>query len=85
MESLLAFLPDAIGCLGAFIVLIVYALLQMRRMRPDTFLYSFLNFIAALMILVSLIYAWNLAAVVIEVIWMLLSAYGIYKYFSKVR
>ncbi len=79
MNIFIDYLPDVIGCLGALIVLIAYTLLQMGRMRPDSFLYSFLNLIAAAMILASLFYAWNLAAALIEVAWIAVSFYGLFK------
>lgn len=71
--------PDLIGCLGAILVLVTYAFLQVGKLKSNGFLYSFLNFMGAFMILVSLFYFWNLAAFVMEVAWMMISAYGMIK------
>ncbi len=78
-ESLRISLPDLIGCLGTFVVLVAYILLQTQKLRSDGILFSFLNLIAAVMILTSLLYAWNFAAVMMEVSWGILSFYGLIK------
>lgn len=74
---LLEWLPDLIGCLGTIIILIAYILLQTRKLDPHHVLFSFLNLVGALMILISLLYSWNLAAVVMEIAWASISAFGI--------
>lgn len=71
------FFPDIIGCLGTLIILIAYILLQSRKLDAHHVLFSFLNLVGALMILISLLYSWNLAAVVMEVAWASISAFGI--------
>ena len=78
-DLLVVWFPDVIGCLGAVLVLITYAFLQVGKLKSNGFLYSFLNFVAAFMILISLFYSWNLAAFVMEVAWMMISAYGVIK------
>lgn len=74
-------LPDVIGCLGTLVVLFTYTLLQTRKLSPDSMLFSFLNLAGALMILVSLLYCWNLAAVAMEISWVIISGFGIFKVF----
>lgn len=69
--------PDFIGCLGTSIILFAYILLQTRKLDPHHVLFSFLNLVGALMILISLFYSWNLAAVVMEIAWASISAFGI--------
>jgi hypothetical protein len=79
LYALLEWVPDLIGCIGASIILVAYALLQTKRIYADSFNYLFLNFIGAVLILVSLLYAWNLAAVAMEFAWMIISLVGIIK------
>ncbi len=74
-------IPDIVGVVGVLLILSAYFLLQIGKMKVDFFSYSFLNFIGSIMILFSLGFNWNLAAVLIEGSWALISAYGIYKYF----
>jgi len=72
-------LPTILGLIGVVLVLFAYFMLQTKKMKSETVLYSALNFFGSGLILLSLFYKWNLSAVIIEVAWMVLSAYGIYK------
>jgi paired small multidrug resistance pump len=85
MFSQIPYLPDLIGALGAIIVLVAYALLQAEKIRADGYLYSSLNLISSLMILFSLFFSWNLGATLTEAAWLVISGYGIFKVFSKLR
>lgn len=71
--------PDTIGCLGTIMILVTYILLQTRKLDAHTMLFSFLNLVGALMILISLLYSWNLAAVAMEIAWATISGFGIFK------
>ena len=74
---------DAVGISGVAIILIVYYLLQIERMKSDDLAYSVTNLLGALLIVVSLFYRFNLASFVIEVFWILISLIGIVRYFRK--
>ena len=70
---------DIVGISGVLIIVVAYILMQIDRMDPKGFLFSLLNTIGAVCILISLLYAWNLASFVMEVIWLSLSLYGTIK------
>ena len=70
-------LPDIIGLTGVELLIVTYALLQLDRIDPKGFWYSFNNLIVAILVTVSLIYTPNLASVVIEVFWFIISLYGL--------
>jgi hypothetical protein len=57
--------------------------MQIDRMDPKGFLFSLLNTLGAICILISLLYAWNLASFVMEVIWLTLSLYGTLKAYKN--
>lgn len=76
---LLTWASDFIGCLGTLIILIVYALLQMGRLESSSLTYSLLNVVGAILILSSLLFSWNLAAVLMEISWVIISLYGTIK------
>lgn len=76
---LLTWASDFIGCIGTLIILIVYTLLQMGKIESSSFLYSLLNLVGAVLILASLFFSWNLAAVLMEISWILISLYGTLK------
>ena len=74
---------DIIGTLGVAIIILTYVLLQIERVRSDQLIYSLLNAIGAAFILVSLYFEFNLPSVVVEVFWLLISLFGIGKYFAR--
>ena len=75
-------LPDLIGFSGVALLIVTYALLQLERIDPKGFWYSFNNLLVAILVTVSLVYTPNLASIVIEVFWFLISLYGVVMYFK---
>lgn len=75
----LTWAPDLVGCLGTLIILIVYALLQIGKLEASSFSYSLLNLVGAVLILISLFFSWNLAAVLMEISWIIISFFGTLK------
>jgi predicted membrane protein len=75
-------LPDLIGILGVFVIIVAYMLLQLEKMDAKDLSFSVLNTLGALLIIISLMYDWNLASFLMESIWMLISLYGILKYYK---
>ena len=67
---------DAVGLVGVLLILVAYLLLQVEKMRSDSLAYSLLNGVGAGLVLWSLVYDWNLSAVVIETAWVAISIYG---------
>jgi hypothetical protein len=74
---------DILGSLGVAIIILTYVLLQIERVRSDQLIYSLLNAIGALLILVSLYFDYNFPSVVVEFFWLVISLFGIAKYFLK--
>lgn len=78
-------LTDLIGIFGVALIVIAYILLQVEKMDSKDLSFSILNSIGALMILLSLLYDWNLASFLMEFIWLMISLYGVLKYFKSRR
>ncbi|HEX5709935.1 MAG TPA: hypothetical protein VFX68_01210 [Sulfuricurvum sp.] len=76
---------DAIGISGVLIIVFAYILMQIDRMDPKGFLFSLLNSIGAIFILISLLYDWNLASFIMEVIWLTLSLYGSIRGYKAIK
>ena len=68
---------DIIGNIGVLTILSCYLLLQLGRLHADGLAFSVLNAIGASLILVSLVYEFNISAFLIEFFWLLISIYGI--------
>jgi uncharacterized membrane protein YfcA len=67
---------DFVGNLGVVVVLVTYLLLQMDRMAATSLTYSITNAIGAVLILISLAQDFNLSAVIIESVWLIISIFG---------
>ena len=76
-------IPDIIGFTGVALLIVTYALLQLERIDPKGFWYSFNSLVVAILVTVSLVYTPNLASLVIEFFWFIISAFGIYMYFKR--
>lgn len=76
-------LPDFIGLTGVALLIVTYALLQLDKIDPKGFWYSFNNLMVAILVTVSLVYTPNLASIVIEIFWFLISLYGVVMFFKR--
>ncbi len=76
---------DLLGIIGVVLIVATYILLQLEKLYATSFLYSAANGLGASLILVSLIYDFNLSAFIIEAFWLLISIYGIVRYFFRNR
>jgi hypothetical protein len=69
---------NIIGIVGVVFVVGAYILIQAGKITAEQMIYPALNFFGAMGILISLFEHWNLPAVVIQTIWLWISAYGIF-------
>ena len=76
---------DFIGNVGVFLVLLSYFLLQLERIDSSGMRYSLMNAVGAILICVSLFFNFNLSSLIIEICWLAISGYGIYRCLSKKR
>lgn len=74
---------DILGTLGVAVIIFTYVLLQLERLRSEHLLYSLLNAVGALFILVSLYYSFNFPSFIVEFFWLLFSLFGIGKYLRQ--
>ena len=72
---------DILGTIGVALIIITYFLLQLKRLSSNGILYSTLNALGALLVIISLMYKFNLSAFIVEAFWVLISVFGIIKYF----
>lgn len=68
---------DIIGIIGVFMILSVYAAVQVEKMDVKSVSYSAMNAAGAVLILISLLVTFNLASFVIEIAWLAISIFGI--------
>ena len=73
----------ALGVVGAIIVMIAYFGTQAGWLRADDPRFAIANLLGAVLIMISLFAAWNLPAFIMEVFWVLISLYGLARYYRK--
>lgn len=75
---------DFVGNVGVAFIIVTYLLLQLGRLDSRTLAYSLLNALGALLI-ISLLFDFNLSALIIEAFWLAISVYGLARVFAKSR
>ncbi|AYH43946.1 cyclic nucleotide-binding protein [Azoarcus sp. DN11] len=68
---------DFVGLIGVIACLVAYAGLQLGRLQHDDLRYIGLNILSPACLLFSLMYNFNLAAVITQVLWIGLSLVGL--------
>jgi predicted membrane protein len=76
---------DFLGNIGVVLIIIDYLLLQLNRVSSNSLSYSLLNAVGAILIIISLLFNFNLSAFIMEAIWVLISLFGLYRYFRPQR
>ena len=72
-------LANVIGLIGVAMVLLAYFLLQIDRWCKNSLSYSVVNLVGSILIPFSLMVHFNLASVIIEVVWISVSSYGVWR------
>ena len=70
---------DLVGFIGVLLIVVAYLLLQLDKLPSSSPKYSLLNAAGALLIIVSLVFAFNLSAFIVEVFWFLISLLGLWR------
>jgi hypothetical protein len=68
---------EIVGLVGVAFVLLAYFGLQSGRLRGDGVAFQLVNILGAGAIALSLVYDFNLSAMVIELCWIAISIYGL--------
>lgn len=72
-----------IGFVGMTFVIIAYFLLQINRYTIASLQYQLLNLVGAILLLISLFVHFNLGSFIIEIFWIAITLYGIFKNLKK--
>jgi predicted membrane protein len=76
---------DFAGNIGVALMVLGYLLLQAEKIRSSDLSYSLMNVIGALLVVVSLLYRFNLSALFMELFWFVISIYGLIKFARRGR
>ncbi len=69
--------PDLVGTLGVVMIIGSYLLVQVGRLNAISVVYTLVNALGALFVLISLYFDFNLSAFLIELFWLLISLVGL--------
>ena len=72
---------DVAGLIGVLLIVIAYLLLQLDKLPSSSLSFSFMNAAGSLLIMLSLVFKFNVSAFLIEVFWFLISLLGLTKWF----
>lgn len=72
---------DIIGSIGVTTIIGTYVALQIGKIKSEELSYSIFNALGASLIIFSLCFNFNFSAFIVEFFWVLISIYGIVKYF----
>lgn len=70
---------QVIGFIGMLFIVWAYFLLQAGKNGIDSLYYQLLNLIGAVLLLISLFVHFNLGSFIIEVFWIIITLFGMYK------
>ena len=76
---------DFVGNVGVALIILAYLGLQLGKLDGRGIVYSAVNGIGAALILVSLVYDFNLSAFVIEIFWIAIGLIGAWRWFRGRR
>lgn len=76
-------LAEIVGIGGTVLILGAYLALQAGWLRADGAAYSLVNMAGALMVILSLTAAFNSAALILEIAWVLISLIGLYRLWRR--
>ena len=70
---------DLAGFVGVLLIVVAYLLLQLNKLPSSALSYSLLNAVGALLVMVSLLFDFNLSAFLMEAFWFLISLLGLFR------
>lgn len=76
---------QVIGFVGMIFIVFAYFLLQTGTYDTQSLKFQLINLIGAILLLISLCVHFNLGSFIIEVFWIFITLYGIYKNYKEKR
>ena len=68
---------DVAGFIGVLLIVVAYLLLQVDKLPSSSLSFSLMNAAGSLLIMLSLVFRFNISAFLIEVFWFLISLFGL--------
>ena len=84
MQQLLVRVSDIIGFIGVILTLSAYYFVNTSKWSSESLSYLLFNLVGSSFLMFSLMFNWNLPAVLIEVAWISISIIGLYRYWKRI-
>lgn len=68
-----------IGFIGMLFIVYAYFLLQINKVKHNSLKFQIINLVGAILLIISLCVHFNLGSFLIEVFWIIITIYGIFK------
>ena len=72
-----------IGFIGMIFIVYAYFLLQTKSCDTKSLKFQLINLVGAILLLISLCVHFNLGSFIIEVFWIIITLYGMYKNYKE--
>lgn len=79
-ETVIVAFHDLVGMAGVGCILVMYLAVQTGRVRAEGLIFPLVNLIGALFLLYSLLFKFNLSAVIIQTSWCAISVIGLVRW-----
>lgn len=79
----IALAADIVGYIGSAMIIWAYFLLQSGKVTSDDITYPLINLIGAILLMISLMVHTNMPSIIIEIFWIGISVYGVWKILKK--
>ena len=76
---------DFVGNIGVILLVATYGGLQFNYLDAKGFWYSLNNLLVAILLGINLYYKPNLSSILIEIFWLLISSYGLWRWWNDKR
>ena len=81
-ETVIVAFHDVVGLAGVVCILLMYLAVQTGKVRAEGLVFPLVNLLGALFILYSLLFKFNLSAVIIETSWVAISIIGLVRWWK---
>ncbi len=79
----IALAADIVGYIGSALIILAFLLLQSGKITSEDIKYPLINLAGAILLMISLTVHVNMPSIVIEIFWIAISIYGIWKILRK--
>lgn len=74
---------NIIWIIWMILIVVAYWLTQTEKIKPSDLMFTHINISWSICLVISLLIDFNLASFILEIVWISISLYGYFRYFTK--